>query len=100
MLKLLLLSSAYAIIVKVVQDIKLGTVTEERHHGAQQLQSTLEHIILNAEQNLKTTSTQLARQHFEKVCLRYSGGCCVLSFVSICLFSRGVSLTLTVWVIL
>lgn len=67
MLKLLLLSSAYAIIVKVVQDIKLGTVTEERHHSAQQLQSTLEHIILTTEQKLKNASTQLAKQHFEKV---------------------------------
>lgn len=67
MLKLLLLSSAYAIIVKVVQDIKLGTVTEERHHSAQQLQSTLEHIILTTEQRLKNASTQLAKQHFEKL---------------------------------
>ena len=67
MLKLLLLSSAYAIIVKVVQDIKLGTVTEERHHSAQQLQSTLEHIILITEQKLKNASTQLAKQHFDKV---------------------------------
>ena len=68
MLKLLLLSSAYAVIVKVVQDIKLGTVTEESHHSAQQLQNTLEHIILASEQKLKSTCTQLAKQHYEKVC--------------------------------
>jgi hypothetical protein len=67
MLKLLLISSAYAIIVKVVQDMKVGAVTEERHHSAQQLQSTLEHIILVTEQKLKNASTQLAKQHFDKV---------------------------------
>ena len=67
MLKLLLLSCAYAVIVKVVQDMKVGTVTEERHHSAQQLQSTLEHIILVTEQKLKNASTQLAKQHFDKV---------------------------------
>lgn len=67
MLKLLLLSCAYAVIVKVVQDMKVGSVTEERHHSAQQLQSTLEHIILVTEQKLKNASTQLAKQHFDKV---------------------------------
>ena len=67
MLKLLLLSSAFAIIVKVVQDMKVGTLTEERHHSAQQLQATLEHIILTTEQKLKSTSTQLAKQHYDKV---------------------------------
>ena len=68
MLKLLLLSSAYAIILEVVQDIKRGRVTEERHHNAQQLQRTLEHDLLTTEQKLKYASAQLAKQHFEKVC--------------------------------
>ena len=69
-LKLLLVSSAYASIFQVVLELKQEgvTVSEERHGMAKHLQAALEHILPASEHNLKTVSTQLAKLFVSKVC--------------------------------
>ena len=69
MLKLLLVSSAYACIVQVVHGIKKDphSIPEERRQAVTLLQSALEHIIPVSEQRLKNTSMNLAKVYYEKV---------------------------------
>jgi len=69
MLKLLLVSSAYACIMEVVRKMKAepGSISEQRRASATHLQSALEQIIPPSEQRLKNTAMQLAKQYYEKV---------------------------------
>lgn len=65
----MLTASAYACIVQVVHDMKRDSrsVTDERHRAATVLQTTLQHVIPLAEQKMKTTATNLAKQYYDKV---------------------------------
>ncbi len=71
MLKLLLVSSAYACIMQVVYAMKKDptSVTTERRSAVTLLQSALEHIIPASEAKLKSTSMSLAKDYFKKVSL-------------------------------
>ncbi len=73
MLKLLLVSSAYACIMQVVYTMKKDpqSVTTERRSAVTQLQSALEQIIPASEVKLKSTSMSLAKDYFKKVSLRW-----------------------------
>ena len=84
MLKLLLVASAYASIVQVIRDMKRDSrsVSTETHRSATQLQTTLEQIIPMAEQKLKNASTNLAKQHYELVCVCVC--VCVCACKSLC----------------
>lgn len=68
-LKLLLVSSAYASIFKVVLEMKQDakSVSEERHSMAKQLQTALEQILPSADHKLKNVSMNLAKLYVEKV---------------------------------
>ena len=68
-LKLLLVSAAYAAIFQVVIELKQEekTVSEERHTKAKQLQTALEQIIPASEHKLKTVSMNLAKLFVDKV---------------------------------
>ncbi len=70
MLKLMLMSSAFACIIHVAHDVKRDaqSVSEERHRAATGLQNTLHQIIPVAEQRMKSVATHLAKQYCEKVC--------------------------------
>ncbi|XP_064393950.1 probable ubiquitin carboxyl-terminal hydrolase FAF-X [Halichondria panicea] len=69
MLKLLLVSSAYACIMQVVYTMKKDpqSVTTERRSAVTQLQSALEQIIPASEVKLKSTSMSLAKDYFKKL---------------------------------
>ncbi len=71
MLKLLLVSSAYACIMQVVYAMKKDphSITEERRAAVTQLQSALEQIIPASEHRLKSTAMGLAKEYFKKVIL-------------------------------
>ena len=68
-LKLLLVSSAYASIYQVVLELKQEgkAVSEERHSMAKQLQAALDQIIPSSEHKLKNVSMNLAKLFVDKV---------------------------------
>ena len=68
-LKLLLVSSAYAVIFQVVLELKQEgvTVSEERHSMAKQLQAALDHIVPSSDHKLKNVSMALAKLFVDKV---------------------------------
>lgn len=68
-LKLLLVSSAYASIFQVVIELKQEdkTVSEERHSRAKQLQAAVDQIIPSSEHKLKNVSMSLAKLFVDKV---------------------------------
>ena len=68
-LKLLLVSAAYASIFQVVIELKQEdkTVTEERHAKAKQLQTALDQILPSSEHKLKNVSMTLAKLFVDKV---------------------------------
>ena len=68
-LKLLLVSAAYASIFQVVIELKQEekTVSEERHSKAKQLQTALDQIISSSEHKLKNVSMTLAKLFVDKV---------------------------------
>ena len=66
MLKLLLASSGYAVIVQVVYELK-QSANDEKHRAATHLQSTVQAILPANEHKLRNTATAIAKQHCEKV---------------------------------
>ena len=68
-LKLLLVSSAYASIFQVVLELKQEekSVSEERHTKAKQLQAALDQVIPSSEHKLKNVSINLAKLFPDKV---------------------------------
>ncbi len=71
MLKLMLMASAYACIIGVVNDVKRGlqSVSDERHRAATVLQNALTFIVPMSEHKMKLVATNLAKQYFDKVCV-------------------------------
>lgn len=69
-LKLLLVSSAYASICQVVIDMKQDGgkgVSDERRYMAKYLQTALDQIISSTEHKLKNVSMHLAKLYTDKV---------------------------------
>ena len=69
-LKLLLISSAYASIYQVIMEMKLEggkVVSEERRYMAKYLQTALDQIIPSTEHKLKNVCMNLAKTYAEKV---------------------------------
>ncbi len=102
MLKLMLMSSAFACIIHVAHDVKRDaqSVSEERHRAATGLQNTLHQIIPVAEQRMKSVATHLAKQYCEKVCGRrvapFHSSVCLFVYLCVCLFLSLVWLSICV----